>query len=182
MTARALATAVAQNQSNVKKEADRMVGLGLLDEAEPEKPAGVGPRPKTAYALPDHERGRVEEALVHAPARGQIARGQELVIAGGPESDVVDLLQVLADSQETARAAWSVLAGAGCVIAFDGPDALDPALKLVAMLRGARVSAHTVNVAAIRAGHDLAEYARETSREAHRARLVRDTRHAADGG
>jgi hypothetical protein len=183
MTAKELGDSLRGDQSNIKKEADRMASLGLIKcVAGPSGRAVPGRPPKVAFILTAAQRERAARELpdVNPPdsnAIGLLKRGQEIVVASADRDHLQDLLHVLVQAQGAAQAAWVAVCGDELLLIFDGPDPAEPALDLLAVLDGARVPSRRATVARVRPTRDLIRHARKTVDEAQRTRIRRDTRH-----
>jgi hypothetical protein len=182
-TAKDLAALIEKDQSNVKKEADRMAVLDLITGVSPSARATGGRPPTIAYGLTAVQRARAERELP-APrlpvggTTGLFRRGQEVVTAAAGPEHLGDLLDVLAGTQSVRRAAWAAVCGEQVLVVFEGSDPAGPALDLLAILNAARVPARRATVARVGPARELVHRARETAGEARRARTQRDTRHA----
>lgn len=183
-TAKELEAPLQIHQSNIKKEADRMVSLGLI--ACVDEPGGrstVGRPPKAAFTLTSEQRERAADKLPDAAALpasdtiGLLRRGQEIVAASAAPEHIQDLLHVLAQAQTASRAAWVAVCGQEVLIVFDGTDPAGPALDLLTVLDAARVPGRRATVARVRPTKELIRHARKTVAEAQRTRMRRDTRH-----
>jgi hypothetical protein len=182
-TAKELAALIEKDQSNAKKEADRMVLLDLITGASPSSRATGGRPPTVAYVLTPEQRARTEHELP-APrlpvggTTGLFRRGQEVVTAAAGPEHLGGLLDVLAETQSVRRAAWAAICGEQVLVVFEGSDPAGPALDLLAILDAARVPARRATVARVGPARELVHRARETAGEARRARMQRDTRRA----
>lgn len=183
-TAKELEGPLQSHQSNIKKEADRMASLGLISAANdpPRERMGGGRPPKTAYFLGPDQRAAASRELTPLPllssSAGRLRRGQEIVVAQADREHIADLMHVLAEAQSVAQAAWVAVCGQELFVVFDGPDPVDPAMDLLAVLDAARIPGHRSTVARIRPASELINHAIGTVSAARRARIKRDTRHA----
>ena len=180
-TAPELAESIRQDPSNVRKEADKLVELGMLELATPPESLGVGRRAKRAYRLPDHERDRVAAAASKAAPLGLVREGQHIVVAGGNDAQALDLLEVLSHSEDAAQAAWATMWGGGYIVAFDGADPATAAMNLAAALEGARVAVRRGSIAKVMTGQELVSDARRAARAGLRSRLRSATRDLRQG-
>ncbi|HEV3321459.1 MAG TPA: hypothetical protein VG147_04625 [Solirubrobacteraceae bacterium] len=163
LTPRELQPIVGSHQSNIKKEADRMVSAGLAVRADRAgEPGARGPKAE-AYGFSCEQRAQASQALPPRPARpGVLLAGQEVLAARADSGHIVDLLGALAEARSAAQASWMALVGDEILVVFDGPQASRPAIELLAVLNTARVPGRRATVA--RAGS-----ADEWVRDAHQA-------------
>jgi DNA-binding MarR family transcriptional regulator len=182
VTANQLAEQLRKDQSNVKKEADRAGRLGLLTLChDPPAPFAKGRRPRSAYILTSKQRSRARAELPkHVPPEpgvvGLLQRGQELVTAAAAPPHLDDLLHVLSEAEAVKEAAWLAMCGDELLFAFDGPDPVNPALALLALLGAARVPARRGTISQVSQTPDAVERAGALIEQSRATRLRRDTR------
>jgi hypothetical protein len=162
---------VAAHQSNIKKEAERMAAAGLIRREVLPPGAAVrrGPRPE-AFGLSPGQREQAARELGSVVPLGLLEQGQAVVTASVGRGHTADLLEVLAQAEATAAAAWVALLGDDLLVAYSGPDASGPALELEAVLEAADVPCRRATVARIGPGHDWAREGRKVTRAVNRAR------------
>jgi len=178
MTAAEIATVVSSHQSNVKKEVDQLARRGLVEVVEQpsEAPRRRGPRPET-FALTWKQRDKASTDLPPRPANpGQLIGGQEVVVASADAHHVADLFDVLAGAEAAAKASWIALAGDEAVVAFDGPNAAEPAMELLAVLGAVRVPGRRATVTRVDSSDAWIGSARKALVEANRVSDRRDER------
>ncbi|HEV2944739.1 MAG TPA: hypothetical protein VGX26_06475 [Solirubrobacteraceae bacterium] len=179
MTAAELASVVSVHQSNVKKEADRLVLDGLLMRVPaPHVGSRRGRKPK-AYAFTLEQRAVAGCDLpTRSTAPGVLVRGQEVLVASAESEHVADLLDVLVDAQAAAEVSWIALLGEEILVAFDGPRAARPATELLAVLDAASIPGHRATVAHIGPIDEWTRDGLKVASETARARHRRDKRRA----
>jgi DNA-binding MarR family transcriptional regulator len=182
-TSRQLAEVISADQSNVKKEADRLADAGLVTRSAAPPTAGRGRRPRSAYSLSKSQRDIATVAINDRrdpdPRRfGQLRRGQDIILATVDSAHITDLLHVLAETQAVGHALWIAQCGQEMILAFDAIDNADPALELLANLDAARVPSRRGTVTRVESVDDIVARAQALVGQARRTRLVRDTRRA----
>lgn len=105
---------------------------------------------------------------------GHLRRGQELVIADVGAARMADLLRALDDATVRLQARWVALYGDELAFVFDGPQPVEPAVDLLAVLDGARIPVRRATVSRVTASERLIEEARSVAPRARRARMVSD--------
>ncbi len=177
-----LADPSGRDSSNVKEAADRMVAEALLYRVPATRPQpGPGRKAKWAYGLADKHLVDVTRRLAAADA-GAVRQGQQLVFARAVE--VGELYQLLADPDHTRTAHWFAMAEGNppeYIIAFEGGNATDDALKLMAAMEAARIPCRRSHMSQVAPITRLVTQAQAAARAAHAVRTRRRTRRAAEG-
>jgi hypothetical protein len=83
---------------------------------------------------------------------------------------------VIAEAEEAQKAAWLALCGEEMLFAFDGPDPVDSALALLALLDAARIPARRGTVSQVNAPGGAVERACSAVERSRTVRVRRDTR------
>jgi hypothetical protein len=177
MTAPELALATGKDQSNMRRLAEELVAEGLLLPRDPPASSGRrGRRPKTAFAFAGGEQEKLEASLQDRGELGRLRPRQQLVFVEAT-SKMNDLLAVLSDREVMARAAWSGLCDGSrqeFLIAFEGTDAIDASLDLMAALSAAEIRATRASVGKVEPAADLVESARRSLGFSNRSRFRRE--------
>ena len=164
-----IATRARKDPSNTKKVVDALVEAGALTVVEPPAPSGerTGRPPERLYDFAPGERERFLH-LFGGPDPMQLSAGQHLVfVEVGSLAD--DVLEILSRPELVARAAWSALCDGRrqeLIIGFDGDQAVEGSMDLMAALSAAKV-------AATRAAVSKVDTTTELVRWAHNARAAR---------
>jgi len=177
-----LADPSGRDSSNVKEVADRMVDEQLLYRVEATRSQpGRGRKAQWAYGVAAQHVDVVERLLAAAEA-GAVRQGQQLVFARATE--VGELYHLLADPTHTCTAQWFALAEGSppeYVIAFEGADATDDALRLVAAMEAAGIACRRAHMSRVAPLTRLVTQAQTAVRAAHAVRTRQRTRRAAEG-
>lgn len=180
-------------QSNLRKQANELVAIGLVSRLEPEQRANrVGRPPKDAFALSSEQRAVAMEAVgVAEPAIRQDSTSampaddgtvgllddrQELVIVDVSGALLSRVFTALATADETPGPVWTAHCGEELIFAFEGANALRDATRLLAILDGARIPTRSAPVRRVVAFSEFAKDAQWAARAAQRVRLQSDTR------
>lgn len=158
-----IATRARKDPSNTKKVVDALVEAGALTVIEPPAPSGerTGRPPERLYDFAPGER----ERFLHffgGPDPMQLSPGQHLVfVEVGSLAD--DVLEILSRPELVARAAWSALCDGRrqeLIISFDGDQAAEGSMDLMAALSAAKVKATRAAVSKVDTGTELVRWAR----------------------
>jgi IclR helix-turn-helix domain len=158
MSAAELAAATSKDPSNVRRLADELVATGVLDAVDP--PAGGqkgkgGRRPERLFAFAAGERDSFVDRFGEADGPG-LKPGNQLVFV-----DISSLGEELVDClsrPQLSRAKWAAVCDGTrqeLVIAFEGEDAGEASLDLMAALATAKAAAARAVVSELCSGVEL---------------------------
>lgn len=177
-----LAASSHRDPSNVRTAAEAMVSEGLLQRTTPARVhEGPGRPPKHAYGFADGQRDVVRRLVAAEVDLGSLETGYQLVFADA--SQLVDLMNVLADPSHTADALWGgIVDGSGTeyVVVFPA-EAIVAATALMAALEGADIDYRRLHLSVIKPIGQLVADAQAAARTAQGVRVRRNTRRAAGG-
>jgi hypothetical protein len=173
MTAAEIATESGRDHSNVRKTADGLVDLGVLELREPPVPTDgkPGPRTKNSYAFAQGAREAFEANHGSQPEPGTLEAGDQLIFLDAREPGT-DLLECLANATISARVQWAALCDGGdqeLMIAVRGPNAVDASLDLMGAFRAAKLQARRVSVAKVDSATELATWASRSAQHIERS-------------
>jgi hypothetical protein len=100
------------------------------------------------------------------------------VIIDVAEAQLAEVMDSLSHTNFAHRARWVALFGNELAFAFDDPDPVEPAIDLLAVFAGARLTGRRATVASVLPVDSFIAQARRTSPAARRARSIRDARDA----
>lgn len=168
MTAGEIAMATGRDRSNVKRSADELAELGLLErrEAPAREKVGPGPKAKSCYAFAPGGQETFEETFGPEPEPGYLAPGDQLIFLEAREPGP-DLLDCLASAAVSARIHWAALCDGTdqeLMIALRGPDAVNASLDLMGAFKAAKLRARRVAVAKIDSAAELSAWATRSRR------------------
>lgn len=179
---RELAAISGRDPSNVRTVAEAMVSGALLQRSAPTRAhPGPGAKPKHAYGFAEGQRDIVRCLVAAEIALGNVEVGHHLVFVD--TSQLVDVLNVLADPSHTADALWGGLVDGGrseYLVVFPS-NAVMAAVALMAAMQAADIDCRRVHVSVIQPITQLVAQAQGAARGAQGARVRRDTRRTAGG-
>jgi hypothetical protein len=178
MTAAEIATESGRDPSNIRRTADGLVDLGVLELREPPTPKGgkPGPRTKNNYAFAHGAREAFEATHGLEAEPGTLVAGDQLIFLDAREPGA-DLLGCLANATISARIHWAAVCDGGdqeLMIAVRGPNAVNASLDLMGAFKAAKLRARRVSIAKVDSAAALATWASRSAR--HIERSLRDTR------
>jgi hypothetical protein len=158
LTAKQLAEATGRDPSNLRKVAETMIEAELVGRCPPRTSGTVrGRQPTAAYALAGDAEGELRAALRDHLESGQLRPSQQIVwVEAGEKFDT--LMNVLAEEETAARGAWAAISDGArqeMMIAFDGSDAVDASLDLMAIFSAAGLQASRSNLSLVEGIADL---------------------------
>ncbi|HEU4702001.1 MAG TPA: helix-turn-helix domain-containing protein [Conexibacter sp.] len=172
MSAGELATALGKNDSNTRRAARAMVGVGLLREQPCQRrQTGPGKTAETEFSLHPSQIEALQSLLLEHPEPGVLRAGQQIVFAAGDA--LVEMQDALVAAGFEGRGSWAALCDGEpqeCMMVLDGPDAVRAAVDLMSMLRAAQVRCRRVGVATVLPAGELAGWSRDVARRARRLR------------
>jgi len=173
MTAAQIAAQSGRDHSNVKRTADGLVHLGVLELREPPTPADgkPGPRTKHSYVFAKGAREAFEAFQGPEAEPGTLEAGDQLVFLDAREPGP-DLLECLANATISARIQWAALCDGGdqeLMIAVRGPNAVDASLDLMGAFKAAKLQARRVSIGKVDSAAELATWASRSGRHIERS-------------
>lgn len=158
LTAKQLAEATGRDPSNLRKVAEMMIEAGLVGHRPPRTSGTVrGRQPTAAYALEGDVADELRAALRDQLEDGQLRPSQQIVRVEAGEK-IGTLMDVLAEEGTAARGAWAAISDGDrqeMVIAFDGSDAVNASLDLMAVFSAAGLQASRSTISLVEGIADL---------------------------